>query len=191
MQGNQSKDVEGEISLDLLRKYICHARMKVQPKLSEESCHMLQNLYVTDRSASKDQRINKKTNGIPVTVRQLEAIIRLSESVARMYLEPVVLVRHVQEAHRLFKVSTLNAAQSGMGSSQHGETPSDFKDISQKIEDAIKRRVAVGTKISYAKLQQEMGMRFDNSKAIAYAVMAMVKKGDFQHLEGRNILCRT
>lgn len=69
MQGNDSKDVEGEIPLDLLRKYICHARMKVQPKLSEEACHMLQNLYVTDRSASKDQRINKKTNGIPVTVR--------------------------------------------------------------------------------------------------------------------------
>lgn len=41
MQGNQSKDVEGEIDLDMLRKYICHARMKVQPKLSEEACHML------------------------------------------------------------------------------------------------------------------------------------------------------
>jgi DNA replication licensing factor MCM5 len=87
---------------------------------------MLQNLYVTDRSASKDQRINKKTNGIPVTVRQLEAIIRLSEAVCRMYLEPVVTVKHVQEAHRLFKVSTLNAAQSGMGSSSNGETPKEL-----------------------------------------------------------------
>lgn len=79
-----------------------------------------------------------------------------------MYLEPVVQVRHVQEAHRIFKVSTLNAAQSGMGSSNHGETPTELRDLSNKVEDAIKRRVAVGTKISYAKLQQEMGMRYDN-----------------------------
>ena len=68
-----------------------------------------------------------------------------------------------------------------MGTSQHGETPTELKEISEKVEEAIKRRVAVGTKISYQKLQQEMGMRFDNAKAITYAIMAMVRKGDFQH----------
>ena len=50
-------------------------------------------------------------------MRQLEAIIRISEAVAKIHLEPNVLARHVDEAHRLFKVSTLNAAQSGMSSS--------------------------------------------------------------------------
>lgn len=99
---NKSSNAEGDMSLELLRKYICHARMKLQPKLSEEACHRLQNLYVTDRAASKDQRVNKKTNGIPITVRQLEAIIRLSESIAKIYLEPIVTIRHVTEAHRLF-----------------------------------------------------------------------------------------
>jgi DNA replication licensing factor MCM5 len=51
---------------------------------------MLQNLYVNDRAASKDQRVSKKTNGIPITVRQLEAIIRLSEAIAKMHLEAIV-----------------------------------------------------------------------------------------------------
>jgi len=32
----------------------------------------------------------------------------------------------------------------------------------KKIEEAVKRRVAIGVKIPYAKLQQEMLMRFDN-----------------------------
>lgn len=114
---NKTANAEGDISLELLRKYVCHARMKHQPKLSEEACHRLQNLYVTDRAASKDQRVNKKTNGIPITVRQLEAIIRLSEAIAKIHLEPIVTVRHVTEAHRLFQISTLNAAQSGMSSS--------------------------------------------------------------------------
>jgi DNA replicative helicase MCM subunit Mcm2 (Cdc46/Mcm family) len=43
-------------------------------------------MYVGDRMASKEQNISKKTNGIPITVRQLEAIIRLSESIAKMHL---------------------------------------------------------------------------------------------------------
>lgn len=33
-------------------------------------------------------------------------------------------------------------------------------------------------------------MRFDNQRAIDYAIIAMVKKGDFAHQEGRKILCR-
>lgn len=49
MHHNQ-REQEGEISLDELRKFVCYAKGKVQPKLSEEACHMLQNLYVTDRS---------------------------------------------------------------------------------------------------------------------------------------------
>ena len=40
----------------------------------------------------------------------------------------------------------------------------------RKIEEAIKRRVAIGTKISYPKLHQEMMARFENSKAIDYVI---------------------
>jgi DNA replication licensing factor MCM5 len=71
-------------------------------------------MYVTDRQNSKDQKKDRKTNGIPITVRQLEAVIRLSESIARMHLQTMVKPQHIEEAHRLFKVSTLNAAASGM-----------------------------------------------------------------------------
>lgn len=68
MQHDQ-KEKEGEISLEMLRKYVCYAKDKCQPKLTEEACHMLQNLYVTDRAQSRSQRVSKKTNGIPITVR--------------------------------------------------------------------------------------------------------------------------
>ena len=61
-------------------------------------------------------------------------------------------MRHVQEAHRLFKISTLNAAASGMSSATQGETPTELADLVRKIEEAIKRRVAIGTKTAYAKL---------------------------------------
>ena len=114
---------------------------------------MLQNMYVTDRSQSKAQRISKKTNGIPITVRQLEAIIRISEAIAKMHLDPVVQVKYVQEAHRLFQISTLNAAASGMSNAKSNETPQELTNLCQRIEEAVKRRVAIGTKISHLKLQ--------------------------------------
>lgn len=65
---------------------------------------VLSKLWVRDR-------YNTKEAGIPVTVRQLEALVRLSEAVAKMALSEDVLPSHVAEAHRIFKVSTLNAAE--------------------------------------------------------------------------------
>ena len=113
-------------------------------------------MYVGDRQASKEQNISKKTNGIPITVSQLEAIIRLSESIAKMHLQPIVLPQHVEEAHRLFRISTLNAAASGMSNTSGKQIPQEMVGLVQKIEEAIKRRVAIGTRIAYPKLQQEM-----------------------------------
>lgn len=47
------------------------------------------------------------------------------------------------------------------------------------IEEAVKRRVAIGTKISYPKLHQEMLQRFDNAKAIDYALISMIRRDEF------------
>ena len=50
---------------------------------------------------------------VPITVRQLEAIVRISESLARMQLQPVATEAHVREAIDLFKISTMDAVKSG------------------------------------------------------------------------------
>jgi DNA replication licensing factor MCM5 len=113
----------------------------------------------------------------------------LSEALARIHLTNVVKVSHVEEAHRIFRVSTLHAAQSGMAN-KNFETPVELVPIIRKIEDAIKRRVAIGTKISYPKLHQEMMQRFENAKAIDYALISMIKREEFTHFEGRKILAR-
>ena len=96
-----------------------------------------------------------------------------------MHLDPVVNQSHVEEAHRIFKISTLNAASSGLSGGQGADKPQELIPMIRKVEEAIKRRVAIGTKISYPKLQQEMMLRFDNQRAIDHAILAMVKNGDF------------
>lgn len=55
----------------------------------------------------------EKRLSIPITVRQLEAVIRISESLAKMSLKPFATEVQVNEALRLFQVSTLDAATSG------------------------------------------------------------------------------
>ena len=76
------------------------------------------------------------------------------------------------EAHRLFQISTLNAAASGM-SNQTKEVPDELRNICYRIEEAIRRRVAIGTKISYPRLRDELLGRFDNEFAITNAIMAL------------------
>ena len=70
-----------------------------------------------------------------------------------MHLQPIVLPQHVEEAHRLFRISTLNAAASGMSNATVKQIPGELQNLVIKIEEAIKRRVAIGTRIAYQKLQ--------------------------------------
>ena len=105
-------------------------------------------------------------------------------------MDTVVSKEHVKEAHRIFRISTLNAASSGLSGGNAQEAPQELLGLVRKVEEAIRRRVAIGTKISYPKLQQEMMMRFENQRAIDYAIVKMVKTGEFQHQESRKILFR-
>ena len=50
---------------------------------------------------------------VPITVRQLEAIVRISESLARMQLQVDVTETHVGQAMDLFQTSTMDAVRAG------------------------------------------------------------------------------
>ena len=54
------------------------------------------------------------SSAVPISVRQLEAIVRIAEALAKMRLSPEATVDDVNEALRLFKVSTLSAAKTGI-----------------------------------------------------------------------------
>ena len=51
---------------------------------------------------------------VPITVRQLEAVVRIAESLARMQLVPTATEAHVRRALDLFTVSTMDAVRSGV-----------------------------------------------------------------------------
>ncbi len=74
------------ISTELLRKYLVYCRQNIRPVLSKEAIKEIQNYYVKMRSPTDDNNMNS----IPVTARQLEALVRVAEASAKVRLSQEV-----------------------------------------------------------------------------------------------------
>ncbi len=85
------------IDPDLLRKYISYARQNIQPELTKEAAKRIEDFYADMRRAGTEG------NPVPITPRQLESIIRLSEARARMRLSREVTVDDVEHAISLME----------------------------------------------------------------------------------------
>jgi len=80
----QLKPVTPEIDPTLFRKYVAYAKRNCFPRLGTEAREALIEYYMKLRDLAD---ANKP---VPVTARQLEAIIRLAESSAKIRLSPVI-----------------------------------------------------------------------------------------------------
>ncbi|KAG9477027.1 hypothetical protein GDO78_002425 [Eleutherodactylus coqui] len=152
----QTQSVEGEVELNTLKKYIAYCRVKCGPRLSVEAAEKLKNRYVLMRSGAREhERESEKRSSIPITVRQLEAIVRISESLSKMKLQPFATETDVEEALRLFQVSTLDAAMSGSLSGVEGFTTQEDQEMLSRIEKQLKRRFAIGSQVSEHSIIQD------------------------------------
>lgn len=111
-------------------------------------------------------------SSIPITVRQLEAIVRITESLAKLTLSPVATEQHVDEAIRMFLCSTMDAVNQG---SNQGSR--DLNEEVNRIEAELKRRLPIGWSTSLATLRREMveGKGF-SEQALNRALMIMQRR---------------
>jgi DNA replication licensing factor MCM4 len=94
----------GGITREFFASYISYARRFVQPKIPD---YVVQEL-ITQYVAMRNMGNSKKT--ITATPRQLESMIRIAESVAKMRLSDTVEKRDVDEAVRLIKTAMQQSA---------------------------------------------------------------------------------
>ncbi|MDD5253561.1 MAG: minichromosome maintenance protein MCM [Candidatus Nanoarchaeia archaeon] len=73
-----------EVPLPLLRKYIAYARQRVNPKLTDQAVDEIKSFYVGLRNTS--QTGGDEIKPIPISARQLEALVRLTEASAKVRL---------------------------------------------------------------------------------------------------------
>lgn len=89
-------------------------------------------------------------SSIPITVRQLEAIVRITESLAKLSLSPVATEAHVDEAIRLFLASTMDAVNQGANQGSQ-----ELMEEMGKVEEELRRRLPIGWSTSLATLRRE------------------------------------
>ncbi|GKT49207.1 DNA replication licensing factor mcm5 [Colletotrichum spaethianum] len=146
------EQVESEIPVDKMKRYLSYCKSRMAPRLSPEAAEKLSSHFVSIRRQVHAAEMEANTrSSIPITVRQLEAIVRITESLAKLTLSPIATEEHVDEAIRLFLCSTMDAVNQGsnQGSKELNEEVS-------RLETELKRRLAVGWGTSLASLRREM-----------------------------------
>ncbi|HEY9703879.1 MAG TPA: minichromosome maintenance protein MCM, partial [Allocoleopsis sp.] len=94
----KSSGGDADLQTDFLKKYIAFARQNINPALTDEALEEIKEYYVKMRSTGDEEGAFK---AIPISARQLEALIRLSEASARVRLSLKVLKSDARRAIEL------------------------------------------------------------------------------------------
>lgn len=106
----QSIEKTPPILPDLLKKYIIYSRKNVQPKLTKNAAEKLREFYLEMRKIGE-----QPDSPVPITARQLEALVRLSEARARMALREEVLSEDAEAVIRLMRYSLRQVGRDEQG----------------------------------------------------------------------------
>lgn len=141
-------------------------------------------------STREHEKGSEKRLSIPITVRQLEAVIRISEALAKMQLLPFATEIHVNEALRLFQVSTLDAAMSGSLAGAEGFTSEEDHEILSRLEKQLKSRFPIGNQVSEQNIVNDFLKQKYPERAIYKVIHTMIRRGELQHRMQRKMLYR-
>lgn len=161
---------ERVLPTDILSKtdlalYITYAKRNCAPVLSPEATQRLLEGYLDMRKLGSNRKV------ITATPRQLESLIRLSEALARMKLSNVVTRVDVEEAIRLIRVATHQAAtdpttgqidmdllQTGVGASSRQKILKLRELLLQILSDFKTRKIEA---VKQTSLEEELKGRYE------------------------------
>ena len=89
------------IERELFRKYVAYSKQRIHPQLTDEAVAEIKNFYVTLRN--KPVSSEAAMRPIPISARQLTALIRLAEASAKIKLSEKVTKKDAQIAIELMK----------------------------------------------------------------------------------------
>jgi len=93
--------IQQEIPTTLLKKYIAYAKQKIIPILTDSAMGEIKNYYVRMRKSGSSEESAIKS--VPITPRQLEALVRMAEASARIRLSDKVMKKDALRAIRLLE----------------------------------------------------------------------------------------
>lgn len=193
IQSNESDLNENIISPIKLKKYITYCRERCAPRLNSEANLLLNDQFVSIRNQVRE---SKDSSTVPITIRQLEAIIRMSEALAKMRLSSEATVSDVEEALRLFKISTLAASQANpliqaaLNGNQNNNLNNSLYSEIQYVENFLRKRIAIKSSIGSRKLLDECAIQGYTQDSIRLAIRTLILRGELQELNQGKVLKR-
>ena len=190
---------QGELSVQAMKKYVQYCKARCSPRLTEEAGDVLASSYVKIRDDVRKRSIDSAGGDgsgqatIPITVRQLEALVRISESLAKMRLDEDVRSEDVAEALRLFKVSTMAANQAdqnmagGMGLGAGGDA--QHQEMT-RTEDFLRARMNLGSTVNRQRLIEEAAGQGFNAVVVARCFSVMIMRGEVMERNSGRLLKR-
>ena len=176
---HQNNTVNYEIEPELLRKYIAYARRNVQPVLTDEANKVLEEFYVSVRSGGIEDEAP-----VPITARQLEAIIRLAEASAKLQLKDKV---EAEDARRAIRLQQTCLRQVGYDPDTdtididrvEGRTPKSDRDkINKIVEEIVNLQEEYNGNAPMETLKQIMAEEYDMSaEKVESSVRQLKSKG--------------
>mmetsp|Transcript_9988 Transcript_9988/g.20677 ORF Transcript_9988/g.20677 Transcript_9988/m.20677 type:complete len:849 (-) Transcript_9988:368-2914(-) len=191
----------GELDVPTMKKYIQYCKTKCSPRLNDEADDILTSSYVKIRDDVRKRVMEaggQAQAAIPITVRQLEALVRVSESLAKMRLDDRVQSEDIAEALRLFKVSTMTANSADQTKQSGSSATSDRDGAGQsaaagalgtampsredlvRAERFLRSRLAVGAVLNKQRVVEEASAQGYNAMITARALSIMVSRGEVQ-----------
>ncbi len=98
---HQKTGEEMFIPREIFRKYVAYAKQRIKPTLSNEAVEEIKTFYVDLRN--KPVASESAMRPIPISARQLQALIRMAEASAKIRLSNTVLVEDARNAIEIMK----------------------------------------------------------------------------------------
>ncbi|HLC86205.1 MAG TPA: hypothetical protein VJG30_02885 [Candidatus Nanoarchaeia archaeon] len=98
---HKEETYKSEVSVDFMRKYIAYAKQNIKPKLTKAAVNEIKDFYVNLRNSNVGKE--DEVRPIPISARQLEGLIRLTEASAKLRLDEKANREDARRAIELLK----------------------------------------------------------------------------------------
>ena len=160
------------IDATMLRKYLAYAKSKISKiELTQEAAETLKNFYVEMRN----KYVGEDVVTIPITLRQYEALIRLSEASAKVRLSNKV---EIQDAERAIKLMKYSMSQLGYDP-ETGRYDIDRMDSSVSSSQRSKIKIILDI---ISRLQEESGSEVSREDIQAEAQNIGIDENEFDRV---------
>ena len=103
------KEIQPEVDPEFMRKYIAYARQNCKPKLTREAISRIKSFFVAMRNPKG--RSEEEVKPIPISARQLEALVRLTQASAKVKLKEKA---DKEDAERAINIMTYYLSKVGV-----------------------------------------------------------------------------